>query len=69
MITAQLTSLIDLEPCTRTHRSAAFHVLPSLAHRSVSLLSFLSHEVVLLRRMQQSAVALFTDATAEGSAV
>jgi hypothetical protein len=69
MIPAQLTSLIDLEPCTRTHRSAVVHELPSLAHRSVSLLPFLSHEVVLLRRMQQSDVALFTDATAECSAV
>jgi hypothetical protein len=35
---------------------------------SLSLLPFLSHEVVFLRRMQQSALALFTDATAEGSA-
>jgi hypothetical protein len=38
--------------------------LPSLAALSLSLLPFLSHEVVLLRHMQQSALALFTNATA-----
>jgi hypothetical protein len=69
MIPAQLTLLIDLDPCTRTHRSEVVHVLPFLSHHSVSILPFLSHEVVLLCHMQQSAVALFTNATAEGSAV
>jgi hypothetical protein len=69
---SSLTSLIDQEPCTRTHRYAVVHVISSLPFPSLtalSLLPFLSHEVVFLRRMQQSALTLFTDATAEGSAV
>jgi hypothetical protein len=41
----------------------------SFPRRSLSLLPFLSHEVIFLHHMQQSALTLFTDATAEGSAV